>query len=239
MEKELDQLVEKLKAASGDNLKTVVLYGSAVTGEFHPKFSNLDVMCVLDHLEPADLESLAPVTTGWARHREAPPVFCTLEELRRSADVFAVELVDIKANHRVLYGEDVFATLEVPMTMHRVQVEHELRGNFLRLRQRYLVAGNDGRALLRLMTASISTFAVLFRHALIALGEQPPPTKRAVVERLAALLGSDLGAFHTILDVREGKRAAKDVEPVATFYDYLSAVTRVVEKVDERLGAGG
>ena len=233
-EKELNQLVEKLKAAAGANLKAVVLYGSAAAGEFQRKYSDLNVLCVVERLGAAEMDQLNPAVTWWVRRRQPPPMVFTLEELRRSADVFAIELLDIQASHRVLYGEDVFAGMEIPMKLHRVQVERELRTQLVRLREHYLATPRNAKKLLRLMTASVSTFATLFRHALITLGEQAPQPKRAVVDRLASVLGFDAAAFHTVLDVREGKKREKEVDAAPTFRAYLEGVVRVVEEVDRR-----
>ena len=63
----------------------------------------------------------------------------TLEELRESADVFAIELIDIQRSHRTLFGQDVVAAINVPMNLHRVEVEHELRTTLLRLRHHLLL----------------------------------------------------------------------------------------------------
>ena len=235
MEKELSELVEKLKQAAGANLRSVVLYGSAASGEFQPKHSDLNVLCVLGRLDAAELAKLNSATSWWARKGHPAPLVFTLEELRRSADVFAIELLDIKTSHRMLHGEDVFSGLEVPMNLHRHQVERELHTNLIRLRQAFLAAPGDTKALGRLMNESVSTFVALFRHALIVLGERPPQGKRAAVDALARLLGFEAGGFHAVLDTREGKRGSQDVREV--FASYLAAVTRVAEEVDRRLAA--
>jgi predicted nucleotidyltransferase len=237
MEKELNELVSRLKEAAGQNLKSAVLYGSAVTGEFHPKHSDLNVLCVLERLDATDLEKLDPAAAWWARQGQPAPQVFSLEELRRFADVFAIELADIKASHRVLHGEDVFAALEVPMTLHDAQVERELSSSLIRLRRSYLAGRGDSKVLLRLMTVSVSTFATLFRHALITLGEPPPERKRDAFERLAKVLGFEAGAFHAVLEVREGKRRGSDLDVRATFRAYLEGVTRVVNEMDRRLAA--
>lgn len=232
MEKELSELVERLKQAAGANLRSVVLYGSAASGEFQPKHSDLNVLCVLDRLDAAELAKLDATTAWWARTGHPAPLVFTLEELRRSADIFAIELLDIKASHRVLHGEDVFSGFDVPMDLHRHQVERELRTNLVRLRQAYLAARQDSKTLEGLMDASVSTFAALFRHALIVLGQPVPPSKRAAVDALANLLGFDARGFHAVLEAREGKQHAN---VPATFAAYLAAVTRVAEEVDRRL----
>jgi hypothetical protein len=95
----------------------------------------------------------------------------------------------------------------------------------------------DSRKTLELMTSSISTFAALFRHALIALGEDPPPTKRSTMDRLGSVLGFDPSPFHTIFDIREGRKRERDVNVQATFDAYLDRVATVTEEMDRRLAA--
>lgn len=238
MDKDLNELVERLKQAAGSNLKSVVLYGSAASDEFHAKHSDLNVLCVLERLDASELEKLNPPATWWSRKGHPAPLVFTRDELRTSADVFAIELLDIQASHRVLFGEDFFTRLEVPTSLHSLQVERELRTNLIRLRQRYLVVPRDLKALLGVMTSSVSTFTTLFRHALLVLGEAPPRSKRSAVDALAASLGFDGSGFHAVLDVREGKRLESQVDVLATFRSFLAAVTHVTEEMDRRLAAG-
>jgi predicted nucleotidyltransferase len=238
MEKDLNELVQKLKAAAGDNLKSAVLYGSAVSGEFHPKHSDLNVLCVLERLDALELTKLGPVASWWMRKGHPAPLAFTREDLHRSADVFAIELLDIKAGRRVLFGEDVFATMEVPMDLHRLQVERELRVSQVRLRQHFLAAHSIPKAVMRLMTESISSFVALFRHALLALGELPPEGKREVVNRAAALLGFDATPFQAVFDVREGKQKVGSLDVETTFRRYLEGITRVTDEVDRRIAGG-
>jgi hypothetical protein len=182
-----------------------------------------------------DLSKLHAASAWWIKKGHPAPLFFTLNELRHSADIFAIETLDIRAAHRVLHGEDVIASLHVPMDLHRAHVERELRNNTLRLRQHYLRHPADSRKTLELMTSSISTFAALFRHALIALGEDPPPTKRATVDRLGSVLGFDPSPFHTVLDIREGHKRGRDVDAQTTFGKYLNGIAKATEEVDRRL----
>jgi hypothetical protein len=234
-EQGLAELVERLKAGAGANLLSVILYGSGATDEFHPGHSDLNVLCIMQNLGRQDLARVHAASAWWAKKGHPAPLFLTLHELHHSADVFAIEFTDIKAGHRILYGEDFIAPLDIPMQLHRLQVERELRNNSLRLRQHYLRHPDDRRATLELMTDSVSTFAALFRHALMELGEAPPPSKLATVERLASVLGFDAAPFRTIIDLREKRRRERDVDVQATFAAYLDGVAKVTDEVDRRL----
>jgi predicted nucleotidyltransferase len=234
-EEQLADLVTRLRKVAEGNLLSVILYGSAATEEFHPKHSDLNILCIMRDLSPEALSKLHAASLWWAKKGHPAPLFFTLEELHRCADIFAIELLDIKAARRIIYGEDVIAPLAVPTQLHRLHVERELRNNALRLRQYYIMQGGDSRKTLALMLASVSTFVALFRHALIALGEDPPSTKRASVGRLGALLGFDPSPFHALLDVREGRKREREVDAQATFDKYLAAILKANEEVDRRL----
>jgi hypothetical protein len=231
----LDELVQKLKAAAGDNLKAVILYGSAATEEFHAKHSDLNILCLVGQADAAHLEALHGPVEWWARRGQRAPLVFTLEELLRSADIFTIELMDMKSRHRVLYGANVLAEISVPLHYHSIQVERELRTDWLRLRQAILAAPKKSKVYLELMVSSFSAFAALFRHALIALGDAPAETKREAIDRIAQFAGADPAGFQTILGVREGKVKERDIDIEKTLNQYFLFVEAVTEKFDRSL----
>jgi hypothetical protein len=231
----LDELVQKLKAAAADNLRAVILYGSAATEEFHTKHSDLNILCLVHQTAAAHLEALHGPVEWWIRRGQRPPLVFTLDELRRSADIFTIELLDMKSRHRILYGENVLGEISVPLHYHSIQVERELRTDWLRLRQAILAAPKKSKVYLELMVSSFSAFAALFRHALIALGEAPAETKREAIDRIAQFAGADPSGFHTILGVREGKLKGRDIDAEKILNQYFSFVEAVTEKFDRQL----
>jgi predicted nucleotidyltransferase len=238
MEKLLGQLKDKLLAAAGDNLKALVLFGSAARGEYHERHSDLNVLCVLERAGAQEIEALHEAAAWWEQKKFPAPQIFTLDELRASADIFAIELLDMKAHHKMIYGEDFFEELAVPMQWHRLQVERELRTNWVKLRQGILLAPQKDTVFMGLMDASVSTFVTLFRHALIVLGENAPAGRREVVSDIARLVGARPESLLTVLDVREGKRQARDVNARETLREYLDLVERVTDQVDRRLAGG-
>jgi hypothetical protein len=231
----LDEFVQKLKAAAADNLKSVILYGSAATEEFHAKHSDLNILCLVSQADAAHLEALHEPVQWWIRRGQRPPLVFTLDELRRSADIFTIELMDMKLRHRILFGENVLANFSVPLHYHSIQVERELRTNWLRLRQAVLAAPKKSKAYLQLMLSSFSTFAALFRHALIALGETRAETKREAIERIAQFAEADPAGFHTILTLREGKLGEREINVDKTLNQYFAFVESVTNKFDRQL----
>jgi predicted nucleotidyltransferase len=237
MEAKLTELVQRLKAASGANLRAVVLYGSAVTGEFLAEHSDLNILCLVESAGSRELEQLHATAEWWTRQGNPSPLIFTLDELRRSADVFAIELLDMKDRHRMLFGSDFLQDFEVSMRLHRLQVERELRTNWLRLRQAILAAPAKPKAHLGIMVASNSAFCTLFRHALIALGQPKPAGKREAVAAVASLTGADPSAFEAILNLREGRVKEKALDIEATLQTYLEFVELVTNEVCAKMAS--
>jgi predicted nucleotidyltransferase len=237
-EQKIEEFVSRLRQAAGSNLQSVVLYGSAVSGEFRPEFSDINLLCLFSDVSFSVLERLAPAMSWWRRQRQPTPLLMTREELEHATDVFVIELIDIQAHHRVLFGEDVVARLKIATQYHRAQVEYEFREKLILLRLGVLLAVNNKAELWDLMLRSVSAFMTLIRHGLMLAGEQVPVTKREVLKLAAARFNSDLLPFQEILDVREHKSDPKklDVKDIAA--RYLFAVEQVTASVDKMLDPG-
>jgi hypothetical protein len=228
----LDQLVERLRKALEADLVSVVLYGSAAVGDNDEKYSDYNVLCVLRQITPAQLGATEMIFRWWRGEGNPAPLLLTEQEVRTSTDCFAIEFHDIQEHHRILHGADVTAGLEIDRSFYRAQVEQELRGKLLRLRQKAAGILSDKDILTRLLVDSISTFCVLFRHALILHGYEAPARKRETIERAGERFGIDAAPFRRLLDLRGAKDKAKDVEPVALLAAYIQEIGKVIDAVD-------
>lgn len=228
----LGEFVQKLRAAAGENLTSVILYGSAAEGEFHPEYSDVNLLCLVRDTSFASLNKLAGSVDWWRKKKHHPPLVVTEKELKDTADVFSIEFIDMKQRHRILYGDDVLRDLNVPMQLHRSQLEYELREKLFLVRQHILLAGTDTKALWEAMLNSLSSFTTLFRHALVDLGEPARKHSREAVQELASRLNFDPSAFVQLMDVRARTSDRKQfrVDDVAT--RYLAAIEKVGAAVD-------
>jgi predicted nucleotidyltransferase len=231
----LKNLVERLHEAASDNLESIILYGSAARGDFHDAHSDLNVVCILRSLRAAELAHVSPVVKWWNTAQLQPaPLFFSAEELRQSADVFAIELLDMQQSHRVLYGADIITGITVPMNLHRVQVEHELRTLLLKLRQHFLREAGNQQELGAVLVKSFSSTLALLRHTLIAFQEQPPNAPGEVFTRVAALTTASAPAFEAVQRLRVAKSLDRDA--VLPVYDgYLAALEKVIAALDHHL----
>lgn len=231
-EKMLGEFVEKLRSAAGENLTSVILYGSAAEGEFHPEYSDVNLLCVVRETSFASLSKIAAAVEWWRKKKHRPPLIMTEKELKDTADVFSIEFIDMKQRHRILHGNDVLRDLNVPMHLHRSQLEYELREKLFLLRQHILLAGSDEKSLWEAMLNSLSSFTTLFRHALIELGEVGRKHSREAVQELASRMNFDAAAFVQLMDIRARKSEQKQVRASDLATRYLAAIEQVAAAVD-------
>jgi predicted nucleotidyltransferase len=230
MEQKLEDLVDRLRKALQERLVSVILYGSAASGDHHGEFSDLNVLCVLTRVTPAELRACEPIFKWW-RDGNPSPLLLSEEEVRTSTDCFPIEFHDMQERRRVLFGQDVIEKLEIDKSFYRAQVEHDLRSKLLRLRQKAAGVLGDKQVLLRLMLDSVSNFLVLSRHALLLTDIATGWQKREVARNLAALQ-VDATPFDTLLDLRERKKKPGDVDVESLFDSYLKQIEAVVAHVD-------
>jgi len=232
MEDKLLDLVDRLKHSQGERLRSVVLYGSAASGEHKEHFSDLNVLCVLTRVTPAELAASAPIFEWWRSLGNPSPLLLSEEELRTSTDCFPIEFHDMQERRRVLFGPDLIQDLAIDRKFYRAQVEMELRSKLLRLRQMAADVLFDKPALLRLMIDSVPNFLVLARHALLVSDLPAGFRKREVVRHLPDI-GVDESPFDTLLDLRDQSKLARDIDPDALFASYLKQIEAVVSHVDK------
>jgi hypothetical protein len=233
-EKLISEFVERMRTTAGTNLLSVILYGSVAAGDYVADHSDINLLCVLGETSFAAIAALAPAIAWWAKQKHRAPLLMSAEEMRRSADVFSIEFLDMRRHYRVLWGEDVLQALEIPMRSHRVQVEYELREKTILLRQRLLMVVGSAEAKWELLLRSLPAFGTLFRHALIALGDVGAGTRREAAAALGAKVGIDTSVFGELLDIRERKadrQAAKVDEIFARYLKLVEAVTVAVDKM--------
>lgn len=230
-EDKLQNLVGRLRNAGGNNLTSVILYGSAAAGSFREGVSDLNVLCIVRDSTFSALQTLAPAMRWWSKQQQQQPLVITRDELERSTDVFTIELLDIQRHHRVLFGDDVMQGLKIPMHFHRMQVEYELREKLVLFRQNALLIESE-QQMRQLLLRSLSSFLTLFRHALIAVGESVPADNQQTVDRLSSRVGFDPASIIDVMTMREGAKTRNLKE---TFAAYLSTIEKVVMGVDRIL----
>src|SRR5213078_2609194 len=198
----VNHLVADLKSTHGDNLSSVVLYGSAAAGDHVELHSDYNLLIALNRIMPDDLRLAQAPLREWHRLGHPLPVYFTVEELQDAADVFPIEFLHMETARVVLYGRDPFEFLKISDANLRHQTEYELRTKLIQLRRLYIPASVSAEKLAALMNDSLASFAALFRAVLIPQGQEPPVGKAQSVRATVSLLKLDGLPFEKIFELR-------------------------------------
>ncbi len=231
-EKILVQFTQELRVLLADELLAVVLYGSGAGSNFVPGASDLNVTIVVKEARFDVLQKLQPRIAAWHTQGFAVPLLLDREFLQRSRDVFPMEFHDIKEQHRLLWGEDVFRDLAIDTQHLRFQAEHEARSKLLRLRALYLECAGDQARLQALMLDSLKTFLILMRNLSRLQGKTGVLTYTEVLAQFERYFQQAFPRMRQLIAIRAGQRQWSEISVTDFFRDYLAEVQQVVAVID-------
>lgn len=221
----------RLREVYGEELWSVLLYGSAARGDYREGVSNLNLLVILRTVDPAALRRGSALAREWLEAGNPPPLMLSEAEWRRSADVFPIEYTDIREANVLLHGADPLAGIEVHWEHLRLRCEHELRGKLIQLREGYMLAAEAPEGLGELLTRALPTFLALFRAMLRLVGEAVPREPEDVFAAVAHLSGFDPEPLRQAWRARAGSGYAPAADAPGVV-GYLAAVERAASWLD-------
>src|SRR3989442_9268816 len=228
----VEQFAAEVSRALGDRLVALLLYGSWARGTHVPDRSDVNTLLICDTADDALFAALAPAMRDWTRAGRTAPLILTEREWRESADAFPIEYEDMREAHRLLAGRDPWPGIRVERGDVRRQLEHELMGKLVGLRQAYAALRGDPKQLAQVIVGSAAGFFTMLRATLRLAGKTPPVPPDALVREAGVLMGfapERLAALEAhARGVGQLKLSPGDPLPLA----YLAAVARVAELVN-------
>ena len=232
-QKLLKTYVKEVKGVFGEQLEGMLLYGSAVRGEFLPGRSNLNILLLVPSYDSVILKQYSAVHRRWSKEQIVVPLFLTEEELRFSATVFPLEFLEIQEQHRVLGGRDPFIGFHVKTDRLREAVVQGLMSHLLRLRQRYVEGSGGAEATTILLPLSITSTLPLLRGVQRLLGRPVLSHSDAMIKDVAEQLTLDLQGLLDVLLLKRGQISPGSHEIPRLFDRYLQAVTLLTRTVEQ------
>jgi hypothetical protein len=230
-QKLLQAYSKDVKGAFGDELEGLLLYGSAVRGEFLPGRSNLNLLFVVTGYDAAILKRYASVHQRWSKEGIIVPLFLTDQEIHSSSGLFPLEFLEIQEHHRVLGGRDPFVGFHVDARRVGDAVIQGLAGHVLRLRQRFAEAGGANDAVMILLPLVVTSTIPLLRGIERMRGWPVLTQSDAVIKDVGDRLQIDLQGIHDALMLKRGVISPGPGEIPHVFDRYLKAVTMLSEAI--------
>ena len=226
------QFVSEWSSLFGPRMRAALLFGSVARNEAVPGVSDINVLLLIDQIDAATLKQASASTRTWIKSSLEAPLLFEWDQWIRGADVFAIEIADMRDAHELLFGTDPLAACRSDEGAMRLQAERELRAKLLQLQTGLLVAASAPADVGQLLMQSIPSFTTYMRTVL-RLAEQPVPGSTSeVINRAVELVGGSADSYQRVWDTRVKKQQLKvpvDDPLVDGYYDTAEKLADYVD----------
>jgi predicted nucleotidyltransferase len=216
----------------GKELVALILYGSAAGGSYVRGKSDINLLVVLTAAGMDKLADALEMIKGWKKRHVAVPLTMTKSFIESSLDSYPIEFLNMKNSHIIIYGENILEKLSFEPADLRLQIERELKGKLILLRQGYLEAEGKARQLKQLIGNSFTAFISIFNALLYLKHDAAPRERRDTIKELAKVLAIDADVFIQCADIKEGKNNLSDEDVIGLFKKYVQEVENICNIVD-------
>ena len=227
-----EEFVSDCKKIFGDDLVSIILYGSAAEGNYRPGKSDINFLVVLTEDGIDALDRALKKTGKWRKRNIATPLFLSGQYIQTSVDAYPLEYLNFQRHYQVVFGRDVLRDLMVDRSMLRLQCEREVKGKLLLLRRTFLETEGKARALKTAIGFSLTAFIAIFEGLLFLRGHDPIKDRKERIRRVCEDFGLDHSLFITLLEVKEDRLKVKDEQMRELFKRYLKQIRELASKVD-------
>jgi predicted nucleotidyltransferase len=136
----LKEFIKGAHAAFGQDLKSIILFGSAAEGRLRAT-SDVNVILLLTRFDQRGADLMRePLRVAQAAIRLSP-MFLLEAELPAAVTAFAEKFSDILRRRRILFGTDPFTGVTIPRQVIIARLDQVLLNLVLRLREAYVMRG--------------------------------------------------------------------------------------------------
>lgn len=217
----VSSLCNQLQEILGDQLESIILYGSSLTEYFRPGQSDVNILIVLKNI---DTESMNKVLDPLflSKRYGISPLFLTKDGVVSSTKVFPIKFLSMQENYKVLIGEDVLENLSVNKKNLHFRCQQETLNLLMRLRRHYLTSGASG--LSERISRVIGHFLETLKRIISLTGEMPISNEE-VLEKSEQIIGLDKTILQKAIDYRKNSTHLSHEEGELFFDDFLKAAT--------------
>jgi hypothetical protein len=225
-----ESLAADLRRLFGARLQSVVAYGFGDDSDD----GLLHTLALVERVTFDDLAACVPLTSQWQRRGLHVPLLLSRDEFTRSLDAFALEYGAIVARHALVEGPDPFAQISIADDDVRRACERQAKSHLIHLREGFLEAGGDARAVAALIAASVPAFELLLVNLarLDAAGADDAGRHRAEEDDAARAAGAIGLAPGLLEEIRSSRASGTIVDPTALLSRYMAAAERTWRYVD-------
>lgn len=227
------ELVSNYKDCYGDALVSVIIYGSAASGDYVPGASDINLMVVLSDDGIDALEKALDLVSKWRKRGVGTPLFLSEAYVHNSLDVFPIEYLNFQNSYDVVYGKDILADLQFDPKHLRLQCEREIKGKLLLLREGFLEADGKDKHVRALLSDSLHALVAIFNGLLFLKDRDRGGGSRVVIQQLCQTMGLEAGPFEGVLDIKQKRSKPSGAALENLFKSYIKEIGKLVRIVNQ------
>jgi len=224
---------QKVIAALGDNLRSITVVGSSLTGDFLPGQSDINTVLVLEKVSLSALNNLGRLGKQMAKKKVSAPLLMTGQYIARSLDVFSIEFLNFQFVHQTIYGENPFESLSIAKAHVRLQCERELKAMLIRLRQGYIASAGNRKLIRDVIISASKGLAPLLRAMLWLKDIEAPKEAEATFAKAGESFSIAPDMLIAAKKWQHKKTRLGDSEADSAFESMYSAVEQLALIVDK------
>ncbi len=227
------EITNDFRKVFGDDLVSIILYGSGAGDNYLPGKSDLNFLIVLSEQGIDNLDQAIDMVSKWKKKYVAIPLFMTKSYIKSSLDSYPIEFLNMQKKYIKVFGEDVLKELPFDPRFLRLQCEKELKGKILHLREGFLETEGKEKRIRNLIKISLTAFISIFKALLYLVEAEIPGDRREIIKSVAEKFGTNADVFLKCTDIKEDKGNFSSVEIKEIFKAYLTEVGKLSEIVDK------
>ncbi len=215
----LSGFLEQARDAFGDDLLSIVLYGSGAEGKLRPT-SDVNLLVVLSAFDQKKADQLREPLRMAHAAIQLRAMFLLDSELRAATEAFSVKFADVIRRRRVLYGDDPFAGISISRGDSVFRLKQTLLNLTLRLREGYIARGLREEQLVAMIADAAGPLRSCAATLLELEGMPAESPKEALHQVAASLPGGPERAeeISRISEARQEKKLAPGLAAPTLFH---------------------
>lgn len=197
-----------------DRVRDVLKKQLGAVYEYH-RYNEVILVFVLHSTDFDRLYSLKKIL------KKEPFIFLTEEDIQHGKDVFPLQLLHIKQQSTLVWGKDIFSSLQVDLKDVRTKLEYELRNKNVYLREEFVGISNPKA----LIPTILPQFVIMLEGLLYLKNTESSEDLVADIALAQKLYEVDLRVFADLMTINKPQKLSLD--------EVLSIIKRVSRSLSD------
>lgn len=197
----VDEYVGDYLALFNKDLKSIIMYGSAVSHEFMAGKSDVNMAIFLNDISIYNLSKASLIQEKWLKRGVNVPFYFSESLLADTCESYPLEILDMKSNYRVLHGLDILSKMDINNDHIKRQCERELRRFAIHLRRLFVTNYSNDVVLVQSLQESMKDLIPILKGIVVLYDEAIPNSKSEIVAKVEDLVNLGISSLSEVFNI--------------------------------------